>query len=292
MKKILVTGATGFIGNYVVEELLERNYMVIATSSSAEKAVQARWYDRVKYIPLDLKNLSAEIDYYTFFDSPDLLIHLAWEGLPNYKAAFHVDENLPRHYAFIKNLVHHGLGDIAVTGTCFEYGMQEGCLSEDMPSFPDNSYAIAKNKLRILLNQLAIINPVSLKWMRLFYMYGKGQGPNSLFSQLQLALDRGDPVFNMSAGDQLRDYLPVEKMARYIVEIAVQDKKTGIINCCSGIPVSVKEMVLNYLKERNGSISLNTGYYPYSDTEPRNFWGDVTILKSIFAQKNGENEKK
>jgi dTDP-6-deoxy-L-talose 4-dehydrogenase (NAD+) len=196
-----------------------------------------------------------------------------------------VEENLPRHYNFIKNLVQHGLKDIAITGTCFEYGMQEGCLSEDMPSLPSNSYAIAKNNLRLLLSELAKTNPFAMKWIRLFYVYGKGQNPNSLFSQLQSALDRGDKVFNMSPGDQLRDYLAVEKVAEYIVDIALQNLKSGIINCCSGSPVSVKDIVLNYLKQRNTSIALNAGYYPYPDIEPRNFWGDATILKTVLTDK-------
>jgi nucleoside-diphosphate-sugar epimerase len=285
MKKVLVTGATGFIGNYVIDELLKKKYEVVATSLSPEKARSAKWYDKVKYISFDLRTVTEQKNYYTLFDRPDILIHLAWEGLPNYKSDFHLEKNLPRHYTFIKNLVQHGLKDINVTGTCFEYGMQEGCLSEDMPSLPANSYALAKNNLRLLLNELAKTYPFELKWIRLFYLYGKGQGPNSLLSQLQSALDRGDKVFNMSPGDQLRDYLPVEKAAEYIVKIALQSRKAGIINCCSGSPVSVKDIVLNYLKQKNTSIVLNTGYYPYPDFEPRNFWGDATILKTIFTDK-------
>ena len=75
------------------------------------------------------------LNYFNFLKSPSL-IHLAWEGLPNYKAAFHVEENLPRHFPFLKNLIKNGLKDLTVTGTCFEYGMQEGSLQEDMEVFP------------------------------------------------------------------------------------------------------------------------------------------------------------
>jgi nucleoside-diphosphate-sugar epimerase len=282
MKKVLVTGATGFIGNYVLHELLKQQYHVIATSASPEKAKSRDWYEKVEYIPLDLKNLFPADNYYQYFNKPDLLIHLAWEGLPNYKAAFHEEENLPRHFAFLKNLVVHGLRDISVTGTCFEYGLHEGCLSEDRPSDPSNPYARAKNSLRLMLEELAKNEPFRLKWVRLFYMYGKGQSPNSLLSQLQSALDRGDTEFNMSPGDQLRDYLPVETVARYIVKIATQSEVTGIINCCSGIPMPVMELVTEYLKKREASIKLNTGYYPYSDLEPKDFWGDTKKLKTIL----------
>lgn len=282
MKKILVTGATGFIGNYVIKELLGKGHKVIATSTSGKKAMLYEWYDKVKFIPFDLNDISYEQDIYAFFDNPDKLIHLAWEGLPNYKSAFHLEENLPKQYNFLKNLVMNGLNDITVTGTCFEYGMQEGGLSEGLPAMPSNAYAIAKDKLRILLTELKNDHHFRLNWIRLFYMYGKGQSPNSLLSQLQSAIDRGDTVFNMSPGDQLRDYLEVRKVAEYIVAIAMQNDEAGIINCCSGKPIQVKQLVEDYLKERNASIELNLGYYPYSDIEPRNFWGDIKKLKAIL----------
>src|SRR5882757_5346244 len=83
MKKILVTGATGFIGNYVIDQLLQRGYDIIATSSSLNKAKEAKWYRQVKYIPFDLENVNENENYYSYFNNPDALIHLAWEGLPN-----------------------------------------------------------------------------------------------------------------------------------------------------------------------------------------------------------------
>ena len=281
MKKVLVTGATGFIGNHVINELLGNGYKVIATSANPEKAVTMEWYNNVAYIPLDLKTLSADIDYYAFFNKPDLLIHLAWEGLPNYKLAFHLEENLPRHYFFLENLVMHGLCDITVTGTCFEYGMQEGCLNEEMEAFPNNPYGIAKDTLRKKLEKLQNQTPFIFKWIRLFYMYGKGQNPNSLLSQLDRALLNGEQVFNMSGGEQGRDFLPVEKVAANIARVALQEKITGIVNCCSGEPITVKGFVENYVESQGKKINLNLGYYPYPDYEPMCFWGDDTKLKKI-----------
>lgn len=283
MKKILVTGATGFIGNYVIEQLLQqKDFAIIASSSTIENARSADWFPLVKYIPFNLKEFDDSINYYEFFDRPDVMIHLAWEGLPNYKAAFHIEENLPRHYSFLKNCVQNGLTDVTITGTCFEYGMKEGVLTEDMNTKPANAYAIAKDILRKQLEQLQIINRFQFKWIRLFYMYGSGQSPNSLLSQLDKALKNGEIVFNMSAGEQEKDYLPVEKVAVYIVKIALQEKVTGIINCCSGLPITVKAFVENYLAERKKHIQLNLGYYPYADYEPMRFWGDNQKLKTII----------
>ena len=280
--KILVTGATGFIGNYVIEELLRNNHLVIASSASEEKAVSASWFPKVNYIPLDLERMDNRINYLSFFNEPDKVIHLAWEGLPNYKCSFHTEANLPRHMAFLNNMLANGLTDLSVAGTCFEYGMQEGCLHEGMETHPANAYAIAKDSLRKGLQVLAKGRKFQFRWLRLFYMYGRGQGQNSLFSQLDKALQHGEVSFNMSGGEQVRDYLLVKTAAAYIVKASLQNKITGIINICSGEPVTVKQQVMNYLKERNASIALNLGFYPYADYEAMQFWGDNRKLMSII----------
>ena len=278
MKKVLVTGATGFIGNYLIQELLFRNFEIIATSSNTEKAESFKWFSQVTYKSLDFNQLNNSINYYEYFEEPDLLIHLAWEGLPNYKEAFHVTENLPKHKLFLANLIKNGLKNVLVTGTCFEYGLQEGELNEEMECEPNNTYAIAKNELRIFLESFKI----DVKWLRLFYMFGKGQSQKSLISQLDNALNNNDEVFNMSGGEQVRDFLPVEIIAENIVNISMQNKVSGIINCCSGIPITVKQFVENYIEKKQKKIKLNLGYYPYPDFEPMHFWGNNNKLKQLL----------
>jgi len=282
MQKILVTGATGFIGQYVIAELLSQGHSVIASSSNAEKAATQPWASKVEYRPLDFTLLDDAVDYFDYFGKPDRVIHLAWEGLPNYKQDFHLLTNFPRHLSFLTNLVRNGLKDLTVTGTCFEYGMQEGCLREDMPVYPANPYAVAKNELRKELEEFCAVQQVHFKWVRLFYIYGEGQNPNSLFSQLNRAIDDGAGEFNMSGGEQVRDFLPIEKVAENLTAIALQNAVEGVINCCSGIPVTVKQFVEDYLKVSKKYIKLNLGYYPYADYEPMRFWGDDTKLKSIL----------
>jgi nucleoside-diphosphate-sugar epimerase len=279
--KILVTGATGFVGQHVINELLKYDHRIIAAVRN-KKSVR-NIPDTIKIIELDLDKLEVTKNYFSEFRNPDLLIHLAWQGLPNYKASFHVEKNLPAHSAFLKNMVENGLQNLVVTGTCFEYGIKDGCLSEDMESDPQNSYAIAKDQLRKFLEDLQHENHFTLKWIRLFYMYGKGQNPNSLLSQLESALQRGETNFNMSGGEQLRDYLSIETVAEYILKIALQNKINGILNCCSGVPVKVKTFVENYLEKNNKKINLNLGYYPYPDYEAMAFWGDDKKLKRIIT---------
>ncbi|GAA4728098.1 NAD-dependent epimerase/dehydratase family protein [Flavisolibacter ginsenosidimutans] len=284
MKKVLVTGATGFIGRHVIASLQKRDCVVIATASSAESKKGKDWLEHRTFIPHSIGSETKDENLFEKFQKPDAVIHLAWQGLPNYKDLFHFEEVLPRQYFFLKKLVQNGVKDITVTGTCFEYGMQEGGLSEKAYPLPDNPYALAKNTLRLFLEQLQKKTPFSLKWVRLFYMYGEGQNPRSLLAQLDAALQRGDDTFNMSGGEQVRDYLPVEKVAENIVAIALQEKAEGILNCCSGNGITVNELVKQHLEKDGRSIKLNRGFYPYPDYEPMAFWGDATKLKTILAQ--------
>ena len=270
MTKILVTGATGFIGRYVVEQLLARSHDVIATSRKEETSLPCR------YIAANLNE--PDIQWFERFERPDSVIHLAWEGLPNYNELFHIEHNLPMSYHFLKNLVESGVKNINVIGTCFEYGVQEGCLSEHLPPKPNTTYGVAKNTLRISLEELQKHYDFSLKWIRLFYLYGEGQNKNSILELLKSALERGDQIFNMSGGEQLRDYLPVETVAENIVKISLQDEVQGIINNGSGQPISIRRLVEEYLKQSGKTIELNLGYYPYTTYEPHAFWADNTKL--------------
>jgi dTDP-6-deoxy-L-talose 4-dehydrogenase (NAD+) len=113
-------------------------------------------------------------------------------------------------------------------------------------------------------------------------MYGEGQNPGSLLAQLDRAIEAGDPVFNMSGGEQLRDYLPVQQVAAYLVTIAESPNFGGIVNVCSGVPISVRRLVEQRIADRKSMIRLNLGYYPYPDYEPMAFWGDRHKLDGIL----------
>jgi len=280
--RILVTGATGFVGRHLLKELLTTNHEIIVTTSNEEKIKNFNFYSKVSVVVIDLNNIDTSKNYFDYLKRPNLVLHLAWQGLPNYHQLFHFEKNLIEHYTFLKNLIENGLEDLVVTGTCFEYGMKEGCLYEDMISDPQNAYALAKDTLRKFLEQLQAKHSYELKWIRLFYMYGGGQNPNSLLSQLESTAAKGDKIFNMSGGEQERDYLPVEKIGHYLKVIALQNKINGIINCCSGKPVKIIDLVEDFMKKRNIAIQLNKGYYPYAQDEPMSFWGNTTKLNEII----------
>jgi dTDP-6-deoxy-L-talose 4-dehydrogenase (NAD+) len=271
---VAVTGASGFIGRHVVAELRRRGHVPIVVWRPGSPAAELAAEDRA--IPMDIRDPGPHA--YERLGRPSVLIHLAWGGLPNYQSGHHLEEELPLHRAFLAGLVTSGLPALTVTGTCFEYGMQSGQLREDMPTAPVTAYARAKDELRRSLQRLREERPFRLTWARLFYIHGEGQAPGSLLPQLEAAIERGDPAFDMSGGEQLRDYLPVTAVADAIVGLALNGRDNDVVNVCSGRPTSVRELVEGFVRERGSAITLNLGRYPYPEHEPMAFWGDRSKL--------------
>ncbi|MDH6148871.1 MULTISPECIES: NAD-dependent epimerase/dehydratase family protein [Paraburkholderia] len=279
--KIVVTGATGFVGRHLVPELLSRGHEVVAVVREISKAHSFQWSSEVRIVACDIGCI--ELNFFDLLGNQDAVIHLAWPGLPNYQALFHFEENLPAAYQFLKQCVMAGVSQVLVTGTCFEYGMRDGLLSETLESQPANAYSLAKDTLRKFLENWRQQQSFTLQWARLFYMYGEGQNPRSVLAQLDRAIDDGDAVFNMSGGEQLRDYLPVAQVAQRLAVLIEHPELSGITNICSGVPISVRRLVERRIAERNTRIALNLGHYPYPSHEPMAFWGDARRLQLVAA---------
>jgi nucleoside-diphosphate-sugar epimerase len=86
----------------------------------------------------------------------------------------------------------------------------------------------------------------------------------------------------MSGGEQLRDFLPVARVAEVIVALAIEAHGSGAVNVCSGRPISVRSLVETWLVEREWNMQLELGYYPYPDYEPMAFWGSNSLLKKLL----------
>lgn len=254
----------------MVRRLLDSGHVVTVITRGEDRACSLPWFHQVDCIYHDLQKTTWD---WQKFAVPDVLIHLAWSGLPNYNDFFHIAKNLPLDLRFLESAVQAGVSHLIVAGTCLEYGMQYGPLGEEMDTFPFTPYGFAKDALRKSLEILQQRNTFTLQWLRLFYMFGEGQNPTSLLSQLDRALDERREYFEMSIGNQLRDYLPIETIARCFEWAVAHPDMKGVINCCSGKPISVLDLVYQHLEKRNGNIKLVRGHYNYPHYEPMAFWG-------------------
>jgi nucleoside-diphosphate-sugar epimerase len=274
--KIAVTGASGFVGKHLIREMLKFGYDVVAVTR--QKNTVSEFLGLVDIVELDLNDIDTDI--YSLLGKPDALIHLAWGGLPNYSSESHLNE-LSMHFKFLDMMIKNGLTLLMVTGTCFEYGLQSGCLNEDDMARPTNPYGSAKNELRKKIEDLKLKYSFKFIWPRLFYTYGNGQAKTSIYTQLQQSVIEGKTLFNMSGGNQLRDYLAIEEVVKKLLNLLRLKKDVGIVNVCSGSPKILKNIVEDWKYANNWHIKLNLGYYPYPDYEPMEFWGSDLKYKIL-----------
>lgn len=284
---VAVSGASGFVGRHVVKALdacdVEITLLSRDASSVDSMGASAAAPGSHRVVPWDVHR--PREDAFDRIGRPDVLIHLAWGGLPNYRSPHHVDQELPAQRAMLDALIGGGLRTLVVSGTCFEYGMHSGELTEDMPAAPDNAYAVAKDGLRQHLQARhadACKPALALTWARLFYLYGEGQSASALWSQLSKAADRNDAEFPMSGGEQIRDFMPIEQAARELVALALDGRHHDIVNLCSGVPTTVRARVERWIDEHGWTIKPALGRYPYPDHEPMAFWGSRTKLDAAL----------
>lgn len=277
--KIAVTGASGFLGRHVLAELTRRGHQATLLLRNPPTALSTAGQNWVQCDHLQ----DDHTGLYGRAGRPDVLLHLAWGGLPNYRSLHHWEQERPAQYRLLKSLVQEGLPRLVVAGTCFEYGLQSGALAEDLACRPANPYGCAKHTLRQELQYLRRDCDFEWTWARLFYFYGDGQGPTALWSLLQAAVRRGDTRFAMSGGQQLRDYLTVEQVASYLVALTLFPQGQDIINVCAGRPVSVRELVEGWIQHHGWTIRPDLGRLPYPDHEPMAFWGDDSRLRAFMS---------
>jgi dTDP-6-deoxy-L-talose 4-dehydrogenase (NAD+) len=279
LTRVLVTGASGFVGRHLVPQLLDRGHEVVALARDEGKARRFDWFGRVRFVAADV-----EAQAVPDLGGPGAAVHLAWPHLTDYMSPAHYETTLPAHYRFLKSLVEAGLPHLLVAGTCLEYGPQQGCLAEDAVTRPSTPYALAKDTLRRFLQSLQQRHPFTLQWARLFYTYGPGQNPASLLAAVDRAIDGGAAAFDMSGGEQLRDYLPVEEVARRMVVLIEHPECHGIVNVCRGEPISVRRLVEQHVERRRARLELNLGRHPYPAYEALAFWGDGSKLAALHSR--------
>ena len=266
-----MTGASGFLGRYVVERLAHQpgNKLFIY---GRHNDVASDPFRNIHKRTLDFFDSEA---IRAISDEVDTLVHLAWAGIPNYDDPIHLVQ-VPYHLNLIKRFVNLGANKVFISGTCFEYGSVEGEISEEHELNPTNKYATAKNQLRILAEELSTDLRFNLTWGRLFYLYGKGQPIHSLFGSLLKAANSGKSSYRIAYPDLCLDYSSASDMARYIDCLIRSEEPIGVVNLGSGNPRTLGLLAQSWIRELKLSIDLELGY---EECKSQSFWADVSKLQ-------------
>lgn len=273
-KRVLVTGAGGYIGRHVVKELLEMGADVIATDFNIDDID-----NRAQRVKTDIFSGSKEI--FKELGSPDVCLHMAWKDGFIHNSDAHMGL-LSKHYEFIRNMTAGGLRQIAVMGTMHEVGYFEGAIDEDTPCNPTSMYGIAKDALRRSTFLLLKDKDVVVQWLRAYYIYGDDKKNNSIFAKLTVAAEEGKKTFPFTTGKNKYDFIHVDELAKQLAACVMQTEVTGIINCCTGKPVSLAEKVEGFIVEHNFDIRLEYGAFPDREYDSPEVWGNADKIQSIM----------
>lgn len=272
--KIAVTGASGYMGSHVVKKLIDKGHQVIAVdlvyNDIDERAVCS-----------NVNIFSGTKDIYEQLGKPDVCLHLAWKDGFAHNSHEHM-QNISAHYIFIKNMLESGLKQIAIMGSMHEIGYFEGAVNEDTPTNPLSYYGIAKNALRDATIQLCKENNAICQWLRAYYLLGDDLKNNSIFSKICKMEQEGQARFPFVSGKNKYDFLSIDELSQQIIAVICQNKVCGIINCCSGKPVSLKDKVEEYIRINNFKIRPDFGKFPERAYDSPAIWGDNTKIQLIM----------
>jgi len=261
--KVFITGSTGFIGRYVLDELRKRKHQILALSRKKQAVVG------VRFIKGSLSNISKwKKDLARF--KPDVTVHLAWEGIPDFAYELSV-KNLMGGLELFSTVSEMGCKKIVCLGTGFEIGGQSGRVGEEIIVAPTSpgvaAIVVAKHALHVLGETLAKEKNFDFIWLRPFIPYGEGQRSDSLVPFIMRTVGEKTPLRLRSPFTQC-DFIHVKDLARAIVSAVSRGKGQKTFNVGGGKLVSVREVakiicqemgadeayIDNFLKTAKGSL--------------------------------------
>ena len=275
MKTVLLTGATGYIGQFTIRALLERQFIIHAVTS---KSIKSKSSENIIWHQTNLLDFAEKDDLIKNI-RPTHLLHFAWyvEHGKFWNAIENIDWlqgslNLARQ--FVKN----GGKRLVISGTCAEYDWtKKSPFSEsETPLSPQTLYGAAKTSLALTLEKFAQANNFSFASGKIFFPFGANESPNRLIPSVIRALLKNE-LAETSHGNQIRDFLYVEDIAEAFVKLLESDVR-GAVNIASGSGIKLKE-IIKMIGEIIGKPELlRIGAIPASADEPLEIIADITRL--------------
>lgn len=264
---VLLTGATGFAGRQILRALTEAGVpaRIVLREGSENRLLDGALIESVVVTP-DL--FAEKADWWEIASSGvDTVIHCAWYAEPG--KYLHSQKNidcLEGTLQLARGAVAAGVKRFVGVGTCFEYDLSAGMLTTETPLKPTTPYAGSKAAVFLSLGHWLPVQSVQFAWCRLFYLFGEGEDERRLVPYLRSQLAAEKPV-DLTSGNQIRDFLDIREAGRQIADVALGDR-TGPVNICSGVPITVRQMAERIADEYGRRDLLRFGARPDNIIDP------------------------
>jgi nucleoside-diphosphate-sugar epimerase len=273
VKKVLVTGASGFIGRQCLPLLISRGYEVHATSRRPPAFAdnKVHWHSTDLLDRFQLAEVVRSV-------KPSHLLHLAWTTTPG--RFWHSTENFRWVNAsldLMQEFKNSGGQRVVAAGSCAEYAWGREYDEIKTPLEPDSTYGICKNAFRQLLESFATLSDMTWAWGRVFFMFGPAEPAEKLAASVILSLLR-DEVAKCSEGTQLRDFMYVGDVADAFATLLDSDF-SGSVNIGSGIAFEVRKFASMIAERLDKRQLLELGALK-SKNEPDFIVANVNRLKN------------
>lgn len=259
MKRVFLTGGTGFIGAAIARRLIDHGIQIAILI----RPESSRWrlediVDRVQVVSGSLECRASYEDGMMKF-RPDTVMHLGWHGTKKgYRD--HSDQahrNVLASVDLLECAAKAGCRTFLGAGSQAEYGSSSEVIHEDSPTRPGTVYGAAKLATGVLLARIAALHEMRFAWLRIFSVYGPKDEAGTLVSYVVSELLAGKcPA--VSTGAHLWDFLYVDDAAAAFIAIG-ESHVSGIVNIASGHPRPVREMIERLRDEIDRSLPVGFG---------------------------------
>lgn len=278
MTKVLLTGATGFVGARTLNALAARGVETVAVTRGAPAATRAG----VTWLNADLTKAEDRARLVREAGATHLL-HLGWRAV--YGDVSNSPENidwLGHSLSLAREFAAAGGQRIIGCGTCFEYDWRQGICVEDLtPLAPSTLYGSAKHAYHMALDGFAKAGKFSFAWARPFFIYGEDENPTRLVASVAHSLLEGRPA-ETSHGRQIRDYLHIDDVAEGLVALALSDAQ-GAYNIASGQAITLKDIIFELANQAGRPDLVRLGARQAQPYEPPIIVGDPRKAREGFG---------
>ncbi len=259
MRRILLTGASGFVGKQVLKSLAKEDVSIRVITRGAQDHFFAQYENISEVIHTNNLFTESNIWYEEVCQDVDIIIHVAWYAEPGKYLESPLNlECLAGTLNFAKSACKQGIKKFVGVGTCFEYDLTNSSpLDINAPLNPQFLYSIAKVNAFLLLSKYFKNENIDFLWTRIFYLYGEDEDERRLVAVLRKKLSLGESV-DLTSGTQIRDFLDV-KIAGSMISSAAMGMNVGPFNVCSGEGQSIRELAENIADEYGKKELLNFG---------------------------------